>query len=187
MLGYALGMSVDPEDGFELPRKFQHGVIRRERCDSADIEPISAAGVATDVQGNTTWRGLDRIATQDGVAAVVRVFAALSAEGVDFTGYSFGRRSFYDSKLSDRRWPLMLRMLDLVRSATDEEYAEAIATAEKMRDEYPSPASRAGSTHRQPPPNDTKHPHEPARRSCMHASYPRCAPSTLGSVSRISG
>ena len=143
MLGYALGMSVDPEDRFELPRKFQHGVIRRERCDRVDIEAISATGVATDVQGNTTWQGLDRIVTQDGVAAAVRVFAAVSAAGVDFTGYNFGRRSFYDSKLSDRRWPLMLRTLDLVRSATDEEYSEAIATAEKMRDEYPAPATRA--------------------------------------------
>ena len=127
MLGYSLDMSVDPEDRFELPRKFQYGVIRRERCDRADIEAISVAGIATDAQGATTWRDLDRIVARDGVAAVVQAFAAISNEGADFTGYSFGRRSFYDSKLPDRRWPLMLRVLDLVRSASDEEYAEAIA------------------------------------------------------------
>ncbi|MEY9929096.1 hypothetical protein ABH926_003736 [Catenulispora sp. GP43] len=135
-------MSVDPEDRFELPRKFQHGVIRRNRCDRAGIEPFSKAG-SVDPQGFATWRSIDRIVAADGPAAAVRSFAATSAEDKNFASHNWGRKSFYDSHLSDRRWPLMLRLLDLVRSATDEEYAEAIAVAEKMRDEYPVPASRA--------------------------------------------
>jgi hypothetical protein len=136
-------MSEDPEDRFEVPRKFQHGVIRRERCDRDGIEAISATGVRTDPGRHLTWRSIDRIVAQSGPAAAVREFAATSAQEVDFSGADWGRHSFYDSALPDRRWPLMLRLLDLVRSSTDEEYAEAIATAEKMREEYPAPASRA--------------------------------------------
>ena len=135
-------MSIDPEDRFELPRKFQHGVIRRDRCDRADLEPFSATG-SVDPQGFATWRSIDRIVAADGPAAAVRSFAASSAEDKNFSGHNWGRRSFYDSHLPDRRWPLLLRLLDLVRSATDEEYFEAVAVAEKMRDEYPVPASRA--------------------------------------------
>ncbi|WP_194910440.1 DUF4132 domain-containing protein [Catenulispora rubra] len=136
-------MSVDPEERFELPRKFQHGVIRRERCDRVDVETISTAAAGTDPQGHATWRSIDLVVAKNGPAAAVRAFAEASAEDVNFSGYSWGRGTFYDSKLADRRWPLMLRLLDLVRSASDEEYAEAIATAETMRDEFKVPAARA--------------------------------------------
>lgn len=135
-------MSVDPEDRFDLPRKFQHGVIRRERCDRSVLEAVSAAG-SPDPQDVATWRSVDRLVVQDGPAAAVHFFAEMSAEDVSFSRHSWGRGSVYDSRLRDCRWPLMLRLLDLVRSGTDEEYGEAIATAEKLRDEFPVPASRA--------------------------------------------
>ena len=137
-------MSVDPEDRFELPRKFQHGIIRRERCDRVDVETISTGASGTDPQGHATWRSIDLIVAKNGPAAAVRAFTETSAaEDVNFSGFSWGRGTVYDSKLTDRRWPLMLRLLDLVRSASDEEYGEAIATAEKMRDEFPVPTVRA--------------------------------------------
>jgi hypothetical protein len=136
-------MSVDPEERFELPRKFQHGVIQRERCDRTDVEPISTSASGTDPQGHATWRSIDLIVARNGPAAAVSAFAEASAQDVNFSGYNRGRGTAYDSKITDRRWSLLLRLLDLVRSAPDEEYAEAIATAEKMRDEFPVPASRA--------------------------------------------
>ncbi|MBS2535159.1 DUF4132 domain-containing protein [Catenulispora sp. NF23] len=136
-------MSEDPEDRFELPRKFQRGVLRRERCERAEIDELAAVVADPDVRGKATWRTIDLIVAEEGPAAAVRAFAAVTDADVRYARSSWGHGSVYHSQISDVRWPMMLRLLDLVRSAADEEYAEAVATAEKMRAEYPSPASRA--------------------------------------------
>jgi hypothetical protein len=133
-------MSMEDGERFELPRKFWRGVIRRERCTRADIEPVVAD---PDARGMATWRTIDLVVAESGPAAAVSAFAAYSAEDTDFTKHRWGRGSFYESPITDRRWPMLLRLLDLVRSGTDEEYAEAIATAEKMRAAHPAPAARA--------------------------------------------
>lgn len=78
-----LGMSVEPEDRFELPRKFHAGVIRRKRCGRTDVEAISVAEAASDA-----WRVIDdRVVAQDGPAAAVREFAEFSAQGVSPAGH----------------------------------------------------------------------------------------------------
>lgn len=131
------------EDRFELPRKFQRGVIRRERCSPADVEANTVTASDQDPWADVTWQTIDRVIAGSGVAAAVREFAAFSASDTNFYNHNRNYWSAYNSQLSDSRWSLMLRLLDLVRSASDEEYAEAMATAEEMRQEYPAPASRA--------------------------------------------
>ncbi|WP_194923771.1 DUF4132 domain-containing protein [Catenulispora pinisilvae] len=136
-------MNEDPEDRFELPQKFRRGVLRRERCERAEIDRLAAVVADPDARGKATWRAVDLIVAEEGPAAAVRAFAAVTDEDVRYARSSWGHGSVYHSRISDVRWPMMLRLLDLVRSATEEEYAEAVATTEKMREEYPSPASRA--------------------------------------------
>lgn len=131
------------EDRFELPRKFQRGVIRRERCSPAAVEANTAPVTDGDPWENPGWQTIDRVIARSGVAAAVREFAAFSASDSNFYNRNRNYWSAYNSQLSDCRWSLMLRLLDLVRSASDEDFAEAIATAEKMRQEYPALASRA--------------------------------------------
>jgi hypothetical protein len=132
-------MSIDDGERFELPRKFRRGVIRRERCARADVEPVVADPAA---RGMATWRTIDLVIAESGPAAAVSSFAAYCAEDTDFTKHRWGHGSFYESPVNDLRWTMALRLLDLVRSGTDEEYADAIATAEKMRASHSASAAR---------------------------------------------
>jgi hypothetical protein len=134
----------DAEDQFELPRKFQAGVIRRRRTSPAAVAQLKTASADSgDPWQTPSWQSIDLIVARHGVAAAVREFAAFSAKSANFAKHSWSHWSPYESPVRDARWSPMLRLLDLVRSASDEDYAEAMVTAEKMRAEYPASASRA--------------------------------------------